>query len=68
MFLSAVIVWTNYPQSVIRPFNVIFYNCLQYFACYKVAFACFLIRISSLLLIKNQTKSPLLKTQNPSKP
>ena len=30
-----------YPKSVIRPFNVIFYNCLQSFAFYKVSFACF---------------------------
>ena len=29
------------PKSVIRPFNVIFYNCLQSFAFYKVSFACF---------------------------
>ena len=33
--------YNHNPQSVIGPFNVIFYNCLQYFACYKVSFACF---------------------------
>ena len=32
---------TVQPKSVIRPFNVIFYNCLQSFAFYKVSFACF---------------------------
>ena len=29
------------PKTVIRPFNVIFYNCLQSFAFYKASFACF---------------------------
>ena len=56
------------PKSVIRPFYVLFYNCLQYFGFYKLSFVWFLIRNSSLLLIKNQTKSILLKIQNPSKP
>ena len=29
------------PQSVIRPFYVLFYNCLQPFGFYKLSFACF---------------------------
>ena len=29
------------PKTVIRPFYVIFYNCLQSFAFYKASFACF---------------------------
>ena len=30
-----------YPKSVIRPFSVLFYNCLQSFVFYKLSFACF---------------------------
>ena len=29
------------PKSVIRPFNVFFYNCLQSFVFYKATFARF---------------------------
>ena len=29
------------PKSVIRPFYVLFYNCLQSFGFYKLSFACF---------------------------
>ena len=29
------------PKSVIRPFSVFFYNCLQSFGFYKLSFACF---------------------------
>ncbi|GEM_PF-1637286 len=32
---------TNKPKSVIRPFSVLFYNCLQSFAFYKLSFDCF---------------------------
>ena len=29
------------PKSVIRPFYVLFYNCLQSFGFYKLSFVCF---------------------------
>ena len=61
--------WHNvgYPKTVIRPLGVLFHDCLQSFVFYKASLACFLIRNSSLLLIKNHTKSTLPKEQDPSK-
>ncbi len=42
------------PKSVIRPFYVLFYNCLQSFVFYKLSFACFQFAIARYYSLKTK--------------
>ena len=41
IFCFAMVSYSIKPKTVIRPLNVIFYNCLQSFAFYKASFVRF---------------------------
>ena len=54
-FFIIVIIWlcsAIKPKSVIRPFNVLFYNCLQSFGFCKSSFACFYFAIARYYSLK----------------